>query len=173
MYSQCLSTLINAHVLNHTQCPSNKTLIRYQQSEKFTWHLDALPPTQTEPSMGGQRLVTLLVYLTDIGTNVGGATAFRDLGSSTHSNKNDDGRYLKMVPQKGSALVFFPAAGGIPGSPIDVRTLHAGEALGEGAKDDKWIAQLWLRERVGYVPNAPKGNFHRDAVGAVEGFCGR
>ena len=92
------------------------------------------PPTQTEPSLGGQRLITLFIYLTDIVTNVGGTTAFRDLGSSTpsftNSNKKDDaatdGKYLKTVPQKGSTLVFFPAAGGIPGSPIDVRTLHAG-----------------------------------------------
>jgi len=143
--------------------------VRYQQSEKFTWHLDALPPTQTEKPMGGQRLVTLLVYLSDIGENVGGSTAFRDLGSS----ENGDDRYLKMVPKKGSALVFFPAAGGIPGAPLDVRTLHAGEALGSGAKDDKWIAQLWLREFVGYVPNAPVGNVHRDAVDAVKEYCSR
>jgi len=52
--------------------------VRYQRSEKFTWHLDALAPMQATDDLGGQRLATLLVYLKDLES--GGATIFRDLG---------------------------------------------------------------------------------------------
>lgn len=55
-------------------------MIRYRRNEKFTWHLDALGPTQATDETGGQRTVTLLVYLTDLEEGEGGATMFRDLG---------------------------------------------------------------------------------------------
>ena len=54
--------------------------VRYRPGEKFTWHLDALPPSPDLVSKGGQRTATLLVYLTDLPEGDGGATAFRDLG---------------------------------------------------------------------------------------------
>mmetsp|Transcript_28701 Transcript_28701/g.84635 ORF Transcript_28701/g.84635 Transcript_28701/m.84635 type:complete len:96 (-) Transcript_28701:218-505(-) len=80
---------------------------------------------------------------------------------------------LKMRPKKGSALLFFPAAGGIPDVPFDVRTLHAGEAVAEESSSDKWIAQLWLREDGGYVPTAPPNNVHADAAEAINAYCDR
>jgi hypothetical protein len=138
--------------------------VRYQQSEKFTWHLDALGPSDNLNDTGGQRVATLLVYLTDIGENNGGSTAFRDLGGD-----NED--YLKVQPKKGSALVFFPSAGGIANTPFDIRTLHAGEALSDDATEDKWIAQMWLREKTGYQASAPPGNSHADASDAIDSFC--
>jgi hypothetical protein len=52
---------------------------RYRRSEKFTWHLDALAPDESEPQLGGQRTATLIVYLTDLSASNGGATMFRDL----------------------------------------------------------------------------------------------
>ncbi len=164
--------------------------VRYQQSEKFTWHLDALAPSESLQDTGGQRVATLLVYLTDIGENNGGSTAFRDLGgrgtstgteteteTETESDededkgKDKDNKYLKVQPVKGSALLFFPAAGGIPNTPFDIRTLHAGEALSAGATEDKWIAQMWLRENNNYKPSAPPGNSHVDATDAINAFC--
>lgn len=54
--------------------------VRYRPGEKFTWHLDALPPSPELASKGGQRIATLLVYLTEMPDEDGGATAFRDLG---------------------------------------------------------------------------------------------
>eukprot|EP00816_Leptocylindrus_hargravesii_P013040 CAMPEP_0196806400 /NCGR_PEP_ID=MMETSP1362-20130617/6292_1 /TAXON_ID=163516 /ORGANISM="Leptocylindrus danicus, Strain CCMP1856" /LENGTH=439 /DNA_ID=CAMNT_0042179859 /DNA_START=68 /DNA_END=1384 /DNA_ORIENTATION=+ len=113
--------------------------VRYQPNQKFTWHLDALAPGSENISKGGQRTATLLVYLTDLGPEDGGATTFRDLGPA-------EGEPLKVQPKKGSALLFFPAAGGIPNTPFDIRTLHAGEVVSADCKSDKWIAQLWLRE---------------------------
>ncbi|CAM9317500.1 unnamed protein product [Ascophyllum nodosum] len=131
--------------------------VRYRPGEKFTWHLDALPPTPDLASKGGQRIATLLVYLTEMPEEDGGATAFRDLGP------------LRVRPRKGSALMFFPSCGGAPNCPFDIRTLHAGEMVRSGGKQDKWIAQLWLREGP-YTPTVPKGNRHADASSVVAEF---
>jgi hypothetical protein len=73
-------------------------------------------------------------------------------------------------PKKGSALLFFPAAGGIPNVPFDIRTLHCGEVVAEDASQDKWIAQLWLRKGY-YKPTAPPGNTHASAFDAVSAYC--
>ncbi|CAN0015056.1 unnamed protein product [Ectocarpus sp. 12 AP-2014] len=131
--------------------------VRYRPGEKFTWHLDALPPAPDLASKGGQRIATLLVYLTEMPEGDGGATAFRDLGP------------LRVRPRKGSALLFFPSLGGAPDCPFDIRTLHAGEVVRPGAEQDKWIAQLWLRESR-YTPTVPKQNRHEHAASAVAEF---
>ena len=140
--------------------------VRYQQTEKFTWHLDALAPSENLNGSGGQRVATVLVYLTDVGENNGGSTLFRDLGGA-------EGEFLKVQPKKGSALVFFPSAGGLPNTPFDIRTVHAGEALASDAPADKWIAQLWLRENNLYKPSAPPGNSHALADEAINEYCVR
>ena len=139
-------------------------VFRYQQTQKFTWHLDALEPNAELEQKGGQRIATLLVYLTDIGEDNGGSTVFRDLGGS-------DTTLLKMQPKKGSALLFFPSAGGIPNSPLDIRTLHAGEAMKDDAPNDKWITQIWIRQHPTYKPTGPPGNAHSDAYKAIEDYC--
>ncbi|CAM9375912.1 unnamed protein product, partial [Hapterophycus canaliculatus] len=131
--------------------------VRYRPGEKFTWHLDALPPSPELAGKGGQRIATLLVYLTEMPEGDGGATAFRDLGP------------LRVRPRKGSALLFFPSCGGAPDCPFDIRTLHAGEVVRPGAEQDKWIAQLWLRESR-YTPTVPENNRHADAELVVAEF---
>lgn len=58
--------------------------VRYRRNEKFTWHLDALSPEDVTSTGGaGQRVATLLVYLTELSTEDGGATMFRDLGGDS------------------------------------------------------------------------------------------
>ncbi|CAJ1935420.1 unnamed protein product [Cylindrotheca closterium] len=137
--------------------------VRYRRQEKFTWHLDALSPSEPASEIpGGQRIATLLVYLSELNKEDGGATIFRDLSA--------DGTMLKVQPQKGSALLFFPAAGGIPNAPFDIRTLHCGEAVSQAAMQDKWISQLWLREGT-YTPTAPAGNNHADATEPIIQYC--
>ena len=65
--------------------------VRYRRNEKFTWHLDALSPNNHDENKlspgyndgaAGQRVATLLVYLTDLPEEHGGATMFRDLGGN-------------------------------------------------------------------------------------------
>ena len=138
--------------------------VRYRRSEKFTWHLDALAPGSDALTKAGQRTATLLVYLTDLDENDGGATMFRDLGGPEGP--------MRVRPHKGSALLFFPAAGGIDGQPLDIRTLHCGEAVSDDSKQDKWIAQLWLREQ-SYQPTAPPGNTYNAATDAIAAYCTR
>jgi hypothetical protein len=124
--------------------------VRYQRNQEFTWHLDALgPDALEEDSSAGQRIATLLVYLTDDVT--GGATIFRDLN-------------LQVQPKVGTALLFFPAAGGIPGAPTDWRTLHCGQAVAADSPQDKWIGQMWLRPRPYHVT---VGTSHEDPVVAA------
>ena len=139
-------------------------VVRYRRNEKFTWHLDALGPVENKPNLGGQRVATLLVYLTELKEGEGGATVFRDLGPPNAP--------LRMRPRKGSALLFFPAAGGIESAPIDIRTLHCGEVVSDSSSEDKWISQLWLRER-SYTPTAPPGNEHAAARDAISQYCSK
>jgi hypothetical protein len=149
--------------------------VRYRKKEKFTWHLDALGPMEQQSTSSGQRTATLLVYLTDMNRTDGGATLFRDLGSTTTAANaatiaESDRKYLRVQPKKGMALLFFPSAGGIPDCPFDIRTLHCGEVISKDAVSDKWIAQLWLRQR-SYQPTAPPGNRHSDAYTAITNYC--
>merc|ERR1711862_1072486 len=84
-------------------------LVLYQKGQEFSWHYDDIPLSQC--NNGGQRLVTILVYLNDVGNGKngssgsydGGATIFRDLKDSTSSSS------LKVIPKQGRALIFFPS----------------------------------------------------------------
>lgn len=97
---------------------------------------------------------------------MGGATRFRDLSAA-------DGSQLAIQPKRGMALLFFPAACGLPNSPFDLRTLHAGQSVAlqqGGAAVDKWIAQMWVRESAVYAPTVPPGNTHARGVASIQAF---
>ncbi|CAJ1941393.1 unnamed protein product [Cylindrotheca closterium] len=126
-------------------------IVRYQKGEEFSWHYDAVPENALEN--GGQRLATLLVYLTDIASEDGGGTMFRDL--------KYDSEPLSMQPKVGSALLFFPAKS--DGTP-DARTLHRSEVM--TGDEEKWIIQMWIHERE-YKAVLPIGNSHELAGDGV------
>lgn len=129
-------------------------IVRYKGGEEFSWHYDEVPPPQL-PN-GGQRLATLLVYLTDVPSGNGGGTTFRDLKESSSSSSP-----LVMQPQRGSALLFFPSFG--DGKPDD-RTLHKSEVLKDDNNDGdhKWIVQMWTHQR-DYQAVLPVGNSNEAA----------
>jgi 2OG-Fe(II) oxygenase superfamily len=158
------SRLLGLSNIDHWEEPQT---VRYRRNEKFTWHLDALGPSENREELGGQRTATLLVYLTDLEPADGGATLFRDLRYAEGGDQ-----CLRVQPRKGSALLFFPSAGGITSTPFDIRTLHCGEVVSDSALQDKWIAQLWLRSGV-YKPTAPPGNVHQNTLQSIAEYASR
>ena len=108
----------------HLEAP---VVSHYREGDLFGIHNDASArPEADGGDQGGQRLVTCILYLNDV--QRGGATSFDKLD-------------IKVQPSQGDALFFYPA------DPKtlrpDDRTTH--ESL--AAIDDKWIVQLWQRQR--------------------------
>eukprot|EP00536_Pseudo-nitzschia_multiseries_P006697 jgi/Psemu1/296342/fgenesh1_pm.145_\ len=138
-------------------------IVRYKGGEEFSWHYDEVPSAQL--SNGGQRVATLLVYLTTVPSSRGGGTTFRDLKEFSSSSSS-----LVMQPQRGSALLFFPSFA--DGSPDD-RTLHKSEVLVDNNekkdnKDDhKWIVQMWTHQH-DYQAALPIGNSNEAAREVME-----
>jgi prolyl 4-hydroxylase len=105
-------------------------LLRYRAGGEYRAHMDALPPA--EPN---QRILTVLVYLTD--DYDGGETSFPRTG-------------LAFRGRTGDALLFRNVAA--DGSP-DQLALHAGMPVTRG---EKLIASRWIRERrFTYPPPQP------------------
>jgi len=85
-------------------------------------------------------------------------TVFRDLHMDSHSSDEP----LRVRPQQGTALLFFPArANGTP----DARTLHQGEIV--STQNEKRIVQVWVHER-SYQAAVPPNNRQHEAVAAVD-----
>jgi prolyl 4-hydroxylase len=109
----------------HSNRYESTQIVRYNEGQQYTFHLDCLPTEEATTSLQGNRVATFLLYLNT--PLSGGCTSFRDLN-------------LDIAPEQGKALLFFPCfADGTP----DVRTVHAGTM----AEDPKFIAQIWIRER--------------------------
>jgi prolyl 4-hydroxylase len=117
-----------------TQWPAERgeglQLLRYDSGNEYRPHYDwfnpALPGPRKHLERGGQRVATIIMYLSDV--EQGGATSFPNVG-------------LQVQPKKGSAVFFANTdAYGTP----DQQTLHAGEPVLKGVK---FIATKWLRER--------------------------
>jgi prolyl 4-hydroxylase len=101
---------------------------RYLSSQQYYQHYDAFNLDEEDgrrfASNGGQRTVTVLIYLNNV--ERGGATSFPTLT-------------LNVQPKQGMALIFFPAT--LDGT-LDPRVLHA--AL--PAIDTKYVSQIWIRQ---------------------------
>lgn len=131
-------------------------IVRYERGQEFSWHCDEVPASQLDN--GGQRVATLLVYLTSVPDKKGGGTIFRDLRQPGSDTTNE----LVMQPKQGSALLFFPAfADGTP----DDRTLHQSQVL--DWDKSKWIVQMWVHQRQ-YNAALPAGNSNEAARTVME-----
>lgn len=90
-------------------------------------HLDA--PDESTPEgrafcrRGGNRVVTVLVYLNDVSS--GGETVFD---------------FASVTPRQGRAVVFFPCTAD---GTRDLRLYHAASPT----PDTKWVSQVWVRPR--------------------------
>lgn len=105
-------------------------LLRYEKGNEYRPHHDWFDPASPGPrkhlERGGQRVGTIVMYLSDV--EQGGGTSFPNIG-------------LQVQPKKGSA-VFFANTDACRRP--DQQTLHAGEPVERGVKI---IATKWLRER--------------------------
>lgn len=105
-------------------------LLRYEAGNEYRPHFDwfdpALPGPRKHLERGGQRLGTVVMYLSDV--EEGGGTSFPKVG-------------LQVQPKKGCAVFFANTdAYHVP----DQNSLHAGEPVIKGVK---FIATKWLRAR--------------------------
>lgn len=105
-------------------------VLRYEHGDEYRPHYDWFNPDLPGPrkhlERGGQRVATIITYLSDV--EAGGATSFPNIG-------------LEIQPRKGCAIFF---ANTDTWGVLDQQTLHAGEPVVRGVK---YIATKWLRER--------------------------
>ncbi len=103
-------------------------VLRYGPGAEYKPHYDYFEPsdpgTATLTRRGGQRVATVILYLSE--PRQGGGTVFPEL-------------QLEVAPRRGHA-VFFSYDRPHPST----RTLHGGAPVIAG---EKWIATKWLRER--------------------------
>eukprot|EP00979_Chaetoceros_neogracilis_P019339 scaffold12165_cov277-Chaetoceros_neogracile.AAC.1 len=118
-------SLLTGKPVQHCELPQ---VGRYFPSEQYLQHFDAFDLNDDDgrrfASNGGQRTVTVLVYLNNV--ERGGHTSFPVLN-------------LDVKPRKGMALIFFPAT--LDGL-LDKQTLHAAKP----AIDIKYVSQVWVRQ---------------------------
>jgi hypothetical protein len=118
-------SLLTGKPVEHCELPQ---VGRYFPSQQYLQHFDAFDLSNEDGRRfacnGGQRTVTVLVYLNHV--ERGGETAFPALN-------------LEIRPQKGMALVFFPAT--VDGL-LDKNVLHAAKP----AIDTKYVSQVWIRQ---------------------------
>jgi prolyl 4-hydroxylase len=104
-------------------------VLRYEKTNQYRPHYDWFNPllsrNRTTLARGGQRLATLVMYLSDV--EAGGGTTFPKVG-------------LQLRPQKGCAVFF---ANTDPYGACDLRSLHAGDPVVSGVK---FVATKWLRK---------------------------
>ncbi|MDE3154976.1 MAG: 2OG-Fe(II) oxygenase [Acidobacteriota bacterium] len=104
-------------------------VIRYLPGQEYQAHFDFfdpdLPGSRVVAEHGGQRVLTMIMYLNDV--EAGGETHFPEIG-------------LTVSPRKRAAVLFYDCT---PAGEIDRRTLHAGMPVVAG---EKWISTKWVRE---------------------------
>jgi prolyl 4-hydroxylase len=125
---------VEARLAALTQWPVERgeglQLLHYEKGNEYRPHFDwfdpALPGPRKHLERGGQRLATVIMYLTDV--EEGGATSFPKVG-------------IQVQPKKGCAVFF---ANTDPYGIVEQRALHGGEPVIKGVKV---IATKWLRQR--------------------------
>lgn len=120
-------SLLTGKPVEHCELPQ---VGRYLPTQQYLQHFDAFDLSNEDgrrfAANGGQRTVTVLVYLNDVAE--GGHTFFPALN-------------LKIQPKRGMAVVFFPAT--VDGL-LDKMALHAALPAAEGHV--KYVSQVWIRQ---------------------------
>lgn len=118
-----------SRLLNLSVSRGEPTQVRcYAPGEEYKPRYDFFDPSdsgsQHALGMGGQRIATLILYLSDV--EAGGATVFPKIG-------------LKIPPRRGFGLLFsYSNSDG----ELDYQTFHGGSPVVAG---EQWVATKWLR----------------------------
>ncbi|KAJ4968440.1 hypothetical protein NE237_015141 [Protea cynaroides] len=113
-------------------------VLRYEKSQFYRAHRDYFSDT-FNLNRGGQRVATMLMYLTD---NVeGGETYFPMAGSGECNCGARTIKGLCVKPIKGDAVLFWSM--GLDGE-SDMKSLHGGCEVLSG---EKWSATKWMRQK--------------------------
>ncbi|KAJ6845951.1 prolyl 4-hydroxylase 1 isoform X2 [Iris pallida] len=116
-------------------------VLRYEANQYYKPHHDYFSDT-FNLKRGGQRIATMLMYLTD---NVeGGETHFPMAGEGECSCGGKMVKGLCVKPNKGDAVLFWSM--GLNGE-SDPNSVHGGCAVLSG---EKWSATKWMRQRTSY-----------------------
>jgi prolyl 4-hydroxylase len=129
-----LIAVLDRRVAEVMNCPLENgeglQILRYGPGGHTAPHFDFLIPSNptNEASLkrSGQRLSTLMIYLSDV--TRGGETVFPEVR-------------LSVSPRKGNAVYFEYANSR---QQLDARSLHAGATVIEG---EKWAVTKWMRTR--------------------------
>ncbi|KAL1827017.1 hypothetical protein ACET3Z_005429 [Daucus carota] len=112
-------------------------VLRYEKNQFYKTHYDYSDTFKLKH--GGQRIATMLMYLTD---NVeGGETFFPMAGSGECSCGGKMVKGMCVKPNKGDAVLFWSM--GLDGQ-SDPKSIHGGCEVLAG---EKWSATKWMRQR--------------------------
>lgn len=131
---------LDESILRTNQNVEDMQVVHYVNGQKYDSHHDWGVSGYPE-----SRLITLLIYLTDMPhAEAGGETAFP---------KGANGRGFKVQPKKGDAVLFYNLLEDGNGDDL---ALHAALPVLEG---EKWLANFWVwdpqRRRDGSVQPPP------------------
>ncbi|KAJ4803418.1 2-oxoglutarate (2OG) and Fe(II)-dependent oxygenase superfamily protein [Rhynchospora pubera] len=117
-------------------------VLHYEVGQKYEPHYDYFHD-EFNTKNGGQRIATLLMYLSDV--EEGGETVFPSAkfnsSSLPHYNELSDcaKQGLSVKPKRGDALLFWSMK---PDGTQDPTSLHGGCAI---IKGNKWSSTKWMR----------------------------
>ncbi|KAI5082979.1 hypothetical protein GOP47_0002722 [Adiantum capillus-veneris] len=116
-------------------------ILHYEVGQKYEPHYDYFLD-QFNARNGGQRIATVLMYLSDV--EAGGETVFPKANMNNSLSLNQNGLSecgktgLAVKPRLGDALLFWSMK---PDATLDSKSLHGGCAVISG---NKWSATKWF-----------------------------